>query len=115
MLAAPDNRDMYEDFEPSKDTYFFKIGSRGKISFHGRNYHITKQLSAEQRQNLIRNSAFMRITSNCYVNVDKISSLEKDHIRFVEHAAGSKIMSVPIWKKQTLQQRLSERLTSGIH
>lgn len=115
MLAAPENRDMYEDFEPSKDTFYFKIGNRGKISFHGPNYHITKQLSAEQKMSLIRNAAFVRITSNCYVNVNKISSLEKDHIRFIEHATGTKIISVPIWKKSTLQQRLTAHQASGLH
>lgn len=115
MIEPAGNRDMYEDFEPSKDSFFFKIGSGGLVSFHGRNYNIRKKLSAEQKQNLIRNAAFVRISSNCYVNVDKISSLEKDHIRFVEQVCTSKLISVPIWKKSTLQQRLSERHIAGIH
>jgi hypothetical protein len=115
MIASADNKDIYEDFEPSKDTFFFKVGSGGLISFHGKNYNITKKLSADQKHSLIQDAAFVRISSNCYVNVDKISSLEKDHIRFVEHVSGSKIISVPIWKKSTLQQRLSERHASGIH
>ncbi|WP_438445303.1 hypothetical protein [Gorillibacterium sp. sgz5001074] len=115
MLAAPEHRDMYEDFEPCTDTFYFKIGNRGKISFHGPNYHITKQLTPEQRASLIRNAAFVRITSNCYVNVNKISSLEKDHIRFIEHSTGTKIISVPMWKKTTIQQRLSQTKASGLH
>lgn len=115
MIAPAGNKDIYEDFEPSEDTFFFKTGSGGVISFHGRNYNITKRLSAEQKLNLIRNSAFVRISSNCYVNVNKISCLEKDTIRFVEQVSGSKIISVPIWKKSTLQQRLSERHASGLH
>lgn len=115
MIVASENKDIYEDFEPGRDTFFFKLGSGGLISFHGRNYNIRKQLSAEQRESLIANSSFMRITSNCYVNVDKISSVEKDGIRFTDHTAGSKIVSVPRWKKQSLYQLLSQRISSGMH
>ena len=35
-------KDMYEDFEPNRDTYFFKVGNGGLISFHGRNYNIRR-------------------------------------------------------------------------
>lgn len=112
MIVEQEQKDIYEDFEPGRDTFFFKIGSGGLISFHGRNYNIRKKVSAEQRENLIRNSAFLRISSNCYVNIDKISSVEKDHIRFIEHTSGSKIISVPRWKKQSLYQRLFERRTA---
>lgn len=111
MILAAEHKDIYEDFEPGRDSLFFKIGNGGLISFHGRNYNITKHVSAEQRESLIRNSAFLRINANCYVNVDKISSVEKDHIRFVEHTVGSKIVSVPRWKKQSIHQRMSERVT----
>jgi hypothetical protein len=115
MILAQEQKDIYEDFEPGRDTFFFKIGSGGLISFHGRNYNIKKLMSAEQRESLIRNSSFLRISSNCYVNIDKISSVEKDHIRFIEHTVGSKVVSVPMWKKQSIHQRLSERKASGIH
>lgn len=114
MLAATDNRDIYEDFEPC-NSFFFKIGSRGKISFHGKNYNITKHLTADQLQSLVRNSAFVRLTSNCYVNVEKIACMEKDYIRFGDPETGTKIISVPIWKKSSLQQRLSQRSASGLH
>lgn len=115
MIVTQEHKDIYEDFEPGRDTFFFKIGSGGLISFHGRNYNIKKLMTAEQRESLIRNSAFLRISSNCYVNVDKISSVEKDRIRFVDQTAGSKMVSVPPWKKQLLHNRLSERKASGIH
>lgn len=115
MIVAAENKDIYENFEPSKDTFFFKIGSRGLISFHGRNYNIRKQLSDEQRMSLTQHASFVRISSNCYVNVDKISSVDKDQIRFTEDVPGAKLITVPIWKKQSLRQRLSERRASGIH
>ncbi|MDF2921893.1 MAG: hypothetical protein K0R57_807 [Paenibacillaceae bacterium] len=114
MILASEHKDIYEDFQPDRDTFYFKLGSGGLISFHGRNYNIKKLLTAEQRESLIRNSAFLRITSNCYVNVDKISSVEKDCIRFIDHSAGSKMVSVPRWKKQSLHQRLSQRKTYEI-
>lgn len=115
MIVEQEFKDMYEEFEPNRDTYFFKVGSGGLISFHGRNYNIRKSLSEDQLKLLIRDSMFLRISSNCYVNVDKISSVEKDHIRFLDHTTGSKIVSVPLWKKQTLQERLSQRKQTVVH
>lgn len=54
MTLTQPSKDMYEDFEPKKDSLFFKIGSQGLISFHGQNYHIRRRLSQEQKKTFDR-------------------------------------------------------------
>lgn len=75
-------KDVYEDFEPRSDSLFFKVGSHGLISFHGRNYNIKKRMSAEERNLLLSDSSFVRVSSDCYVNVEKVSHIENDGLHF---------------------------------
>ncbi|MFC5701115.1 LytTR family transcriptional regulator DNA-binding domain-containing protein [Cohnella faecalis] len=82
MNVALEEKNVYEDFEPRSDTLFFKVGSHGLISFHGRNYNIKKKLSAEERNRLLSDSNFYRVASDCYVNVGKISHIEEDGLHF---------------------------------
>lgn len=100
---------LYDDFEPQRDTLFFKLGSHGIISFHGRNYNIRKRMSAEERIRLIEHEAFFRLSSDCYVNVDKITEIADDHLIFGERHGGAKRLPVSKRKQQLIRQRMQER------
>ncbi len=108
MNTALQHKDVYEDFEPKADTLFFKVGSHGIISFHGKNYNIKRRMSTEQRTSLTTDASFVQINSDCYVNVDKIRSIESDYIYFGSEKNSSKRVSVSRRKQQLLQQRMSE-------
>lgn len=83
MNGAPQEKNVYEDFEPRRDSLFFKVDpAHGLVSFHGRNYNIKKRLSADERKRLMSDAAFIRLDSNCYVNREKISGMEEDAICF---------------------------------
>jgi len=83
MNGAWQNKNVYEDFEPSKDTLFFKVDrAHDLVSFHGCNYNIKKRLSADERKRLIANGGFFRLDSTCYVNAGKISGMETGAICF---------------------------------
>ncbi|MBB6635629.1 LytTR family transcriptional regulator DNA-binding domain-containing protein [Cohnella thailandensis] len=100
---------LYDTFEPQKDSLYFKVGTHGLISFHGRNYNIKKRMSPEQRNGLLRDDTFFRLTSDCYVNVDKISDIAEDCLIFGDRSAGSKKLPVSKRKQQIIKQLLSER------
>ncbi|WP_123043672.1 LytTR family transcriptional regulator DNA-binding domain-containing protein [Cohnella candidum] len=83
MNGALQDKNVYEDFEPRKDTLFFKVdSSHDLVSFHGRNYNIKKRLSPDERKRLMSDAAFFRLDSNCYVNAGKIIRMENDAIIF---------------------------------
>jgi hypothetical protein len=82
MNGAPQS-DVYENFEPRRDSLFFRVDrAHGLICFHGRNYNIKKRLSADERNRLLSDSTFFRLDSNCYVNAGKISGMDEDAICF---------------------------------
>jgi DNA-binding LytR/AlgR family response regulator len=98
MNLAVVEKDMYEEFEPKKDSLFFKVGEQGLISFHGSNYNIKKRVSTLEKKNLLSDDAFLRITGNCYVNVEKVTTIINDCLYFGETTNGSK--SLPVSKRQ---------------
>lgn len=105
MQVASQDTTMYEAFDPIADTLYFKIGHHGLISFHGRNYNIKKRLSADERNNILSNSAtFFPITSTCYVNVQKISNIGDEHIYFGD---SSKTISCSSRKQQRIRAMLA--------
>jgi len=106
MNGAMQDKNVYEDFEPSEDTLFFKVDRmHDLVSFHGRNYNIKKRLSADERKRLIANGEFFRLDSKCYVNAGKISGMESDAICF-----GDTNKRIPCSKRQ---QQLILSLMSG--
>jgi len=106
MNGAPQNKDVYQDFEPKTDSLYFKVdSSHGLVSFHGRNYNIKKRLSADERKRLTSDAAFFRLDSNCYVNAGKISRMENDSICF-----GDTNKRIPCSKRQ---QQMIRSLLSG--
>lgn len=94
MNVGLEKKDVYEDLNPH-DTYFFKLGTHGLVCFHGRNYSIKQRLSAEQTSKLVSDSSFYRITSNCYVNLSKISEIRDNLVMFRDETHGIKTIQVP--------------------
>lgn len=102
MNVALQEKNVYEDFEPHKDTLFFKIGSHGLISFHGRNYNIRRRMSADERSRLMADtSTFFKINSECYVNVRNIAAMTDDCLLF-----GDSTKRIPCSKKK--QQMIAQ-------
>ncbi|WP_166238996.1 LytTR family transcriptional regulator DNA-binding domain-containing protein [Paenibacillus turpanensis] len=106
MDAAVRIKDVYEDFEPKADSLFFKTGSHGLISFHGNNYNIKKRMSAEQKERLTNDPAFVQISTDCYVNVLKIIAIEDDHLCFGVFKGEAKRIPVSKRKQQIIKQML---------
>lgn len=105
MNGAKREKDMYEDFEPSADTLFFKVDrSHDLVSFHGRNYNIKKRLTADERKKLIADGTFFRLDANCYVNTKKIRGMETGAIIFDDTTK-----RIPCPRKK--QQKLLDMLT----
>ncbi len=94
MTVGLEERNVYEDLDPH-DTYFFKIGGHGLVCFHGRNYSIKKRLTAEQTSTMISDSSFYRISTNCYVNLFKISEIRDNTLLFRDEIHGIKTINVP--------------------
>ncbi|GIP52137.1 MULTISPECIES: LytTR family transcriptional regulator DNA-binding domain-containing protein [Paenibacillus] len=94
MNVGPEKKDVYEDLNPH-DTYFFKIGAHGLVCFHGRNYSIKQRLTAEQTSKLVSDSSFYRISTNCYVNLFKISEIRDNVVMFRDETHGIKTIHVP--------------------
>ncbi|WP_256757069.1 hypothetical protein [Cohnella sp. WQ 127256] len=106
MTVALQEKNVYEDFEPHQDTLFFKVGSHGLISFHGRNYNIKKRLSSDERNRIMADSAtFFRVSSDCYVNVKNITTLGENHIFFGDT---TKRLSCSQRKQQMIRQLIDK-------
>lgn len=107
MTVAILERDVFEDFEPVTDAYFFKIGSFGLISFYGRNYTIKKRLSAEEQQTLLSQPNFMRVAHQCYVNKDKITTLHNQMILFEDKESYPKSLTISPWMHRHVRKQLA--------
>lgn len=100
MNVGLEERNVYEDLNPH-DTYFFKIGAHGLVCFHGRNYSIKQRLSAEQTAKLISDASFYRISTNCYINLSKVSDIRDNVVLFRDERHGIKTINAP---KRNLEQ-----------
>lgn len=108
MSVAMD-RDFYEHFEPREDSLFFRIGEGGVICFHGKNCHIRKRMSGEQKNNLFQDASFVRISSDCYVNLKGITDVEEDALYFGEKAYGDKRIPVSRRVREEILERLKKQ------
>ncbi|GIP21338.1 MULTISPECIES: LytTR family transcriptional regulator DNA-binding domain-containing protein [Paenibacillus] len=93
QVSTP-QRNVYEDFNPKLDAYYFKVGDYGLISFHGRNYTIKKRMSSAEKAKLLSEASFYRLTSNFYVNLDKITHIENQALYFKDKISGDKCIPV---------------------
>ncbi|WP_223066712.1 hypothetical protein [Paenibacillus caui] len=107
MNVAYLEKDVYADFDPAADAYFFKIGSSGMISFYGRNYTIKKRLSADEQSALLSHPSFLRVTYQCYANKDKISAMENLMILFKDKESYPKTLNVSPWLQRYVKKQLS--------
>lgn len=82
MNVALQERNVYENFDSESDVLYFKIGSQGLVSFHGRNYNRKKKMTAEEIQKLTGNRNYFPISSTCYINISKIKSIADGTIYF---------------------------------
>ncbi len=103
MSVALDVRNPYEDMKIAEDVLFFKLGAPGLVCFHGRNYNIKKRMSAEQVERLVSDNNFFKVSSDCYVNVSKISTIEDDCLFFGEMGPESKRLPVSKRHQQVLK------------
>ncbi len=111
--VALKDRNMYEDFELESDILYFKTGVQDLVSFHGRNYNIKKRMTSDQLNQLISNSNFFQISSNCYINISKIKSIASGTIYFGEDTTDAKRVSVNR-RKQSMIQQLFSKQTNNI-
>lgn len=108
MKHVSESRNMYEDFVVETDILFFKTGSHGLVSFHGRNYNIKKRMTAEKTASLLSGKQFYHVGGNCYVNVDKITTVEQGIVYFGEKAPSAKHLRIPRWKQESLKRLVAE-------
>lgn len=109
MNLAMSERNVYEDFDLESDVLYFKVGVQGLVSFHGRNYHIKKRMTAELITQLIEKSGFYQVSSNCYINLGKIKSISGGTINFGPDCSDSKQLTVNRRKQYVIQQLFMKR------
>ncbi|MBB6671405.1 LytTR family transcriptional regulator DNA-binding domain-containing protein [Cohnella nanjingensis] len=100
---------LYDSFEPRSDAYFFRVGAHGLVCFHGRNYNIKKRMSADETTLLTQDAAFVRISSDCYVNVSSVLEIAEDCICFGEGPGLNNRLPVSRRKQQLIRQAMNER------
>lgn len=111
MNVGLEEKNVYEDLNPH-DAYFFKVGGHGLVCFHGRNYSIKKRLSADQTSKLISDSSFYRVSTNCYVNLLKVSSIQDNVLLFRDQIHGIKKIHVPRRNLEQIKRLLPARESS---
>ncbi|MRN52430.1 hypothetical protein [Paenibacillus monticola] len=99
-------KNVYEDFEVETDILFFKVGDHDLVIFHGRNYNIKKRMTAEQLNRLLLSSSYYHVYGGCYVNLNKISSIEEDCVYFGEKGLYAKNVRVPRRKQESIRHLL---------
>ncbi|MGO4699241.1 hypothetical protein BK120_18425 [Paenibacillus sp. FSL A5-0031] len=112
MNVVMSERNVYEDFELETDVLYFKLGMQGLVSFHGRNYNIKRRMTAEQISQLTNERSFYQVSSNCYINIGKIKTIDAGTIYFDSEITDSKQVTVNRRKQFVIQQLFSQRASS---
>jgi hypothetical protein len=94
MNVALEERNVYENFDSESDVLYFKIGSQGLVSFHGRNYNRKKKMTAEEIQKLTSSRNYYPVSSNCYINISKVKTISDGTIYFGSAHSDSKQLPV---------------------
>ncbi|MGG4553739.1 LytTR family transcriptional regulator DNA-binding domain-containing protein [Paenibacillus sp. FSL W8-0186] len=108
MNVGLEEKNVYEALDPH-DAYFFKVGGHGLVCFHGRNYSIKKRLSADQTSKLISDPSFYRVSTNCYVNLNKVTDIQDNVLLFRDQIHGIKTINVPRRNLEQIKRLLPER------
>lgn len=109
MNVALESRNIYEDFVMEKDILYFRVGERGLVSVHGKNFNLKQRLSTEQLNKLLDDGIFFKANTDCYVNLTKVEGVKDSKVYFKMTDSESK--HVPITKLR--EARLKELLGSG--
>ncbi len=109
MNVALQERNVYEDFDLEKDVLFFKIGTHGLVSFHGRNYNRKKRLSAQEIQELTGRKGYFQISSSCYINIGKIKSIASGTIYFGSASSEGKQLTVNKRQQVVIEQLVTHK------
>ncbi len=109
MNTSLQERNVYEDFDLESDILYFRMGTQGLVSFHGRNYNIKRRMTAEQLKQLMSQPQFFQISSNCYINIYNIKSIASGTIYFGAAYSESKQLPVNRRKQYVIQQLFSQR------
>lgn len=104
MSKAPRLPHLYEDFEPMTQSLFFKLGTKGVVSFHGKNYNISFRMEKDKINQLLNEGPFVQVQSNCYVNVRKIRNVSNDTIYFADDRCDSKTLHISRRKQHQLEK-----------
>ena len=106
MNAALENRNVVEDFVLEKDILYYRIGSHGLVSFHGKNFNVRRRLSREQLQKIIAEGIFYKVNTDCYVNILKIETIKDSRVYFDSHNPDAKC--VPVSRHKNRLKELME-------
>ncbi|MFD0693743.1 LytTR family transcriptional regulator DNA-binding domain-containing protein [Paenibacillus sp. GCM10027628] len=104
MNVALDVTNTYEDFTLQKDIMYFRVGEHGLVSFHGKNYHIKKRLSTEQMTELMSDTSFFKVNTDCYVNTTKIINIQDGKVFFELKGAEPKFTTITKLRQHRLKE-----------
>lgn len=104
MSVALNERNVYENFDQESDVLYFKLGSQGLVSFHGRNYNRKKRLNAEELRTLTNERNYFQISSDCFINLSKIRSISDGTIYFGSPNSDCKRLHVNRRKQYAIEQ-----------
>ncbi|GKU75931.1 LytTR family transcriptional regulator DNA-binding domain-containing protein [Paenibacillus sp. L3-i20] len=113
MIVALKERNVYEEIDLEADVLYFKIGSQGLVSFHGRNYNRKKKLSAAEIGQLTEKNNFFQISTNCFINISKIKSIASNTIYFGTAQSDAKQLPVNRRKRFVIEQLFTQRLKNS--
>ncbi|MHA6482980.1 hypothetical protein ACX1C1_13865 [Paenibacillus sp. strain BS8-2] len=104
MSVALDEKNVYENFDQETDVLFFKLGSQGLVSFHGRNYNRKKSMSVEELRRLTNEKNYFQISSDCFINLSKIRSISDGTVYFGSQNTDCKQLHVNRRKQYAIEQ-----------
>ncbi|MCU6712952.1 hypothetical protein M6D81_30050 [Paenibacillus sp. J5C_2022] len=102
-------RNIYKDFDLEKDVLYFKIGVQGLVSFHGPYYNRKIRMTADEIRQLTEKINYFQISSNCYINISGIRSIENGTVCFGTASSDTKRLSVNRRKQFVIEQLFSQR------
>ncbi len=104
MSVALNERNVYENFDQETDVLYFKLGSQGLVSFHGRNYNRKKSMTVEELRRLTNEKNYFQISSDCFINLSKIRSISDGTVYFGSKNTDCKKLQVNRRKQYAIEQ-----------
>jgi len=107
VQAVTKNRNPYEEFALEQDVLFFKLGGRGLVCFHGRNFNMRRRMSADRIALLRSDPNFCQVAPDTYVNLRKISEFDGDVLYFGEKGPDAKRLPVSRWRRGAIREKIA--------